>query len=267
MLSRYGAIREFIRVVKKYGFSSAVSINKQYRSQKELIEFTYHGEKLQIKNEKASLYVLLHHVDNMITLVNALTIVDDPKQIFLDIGANCGLFAYFFKKKFPQTMLYLFEPNIYLNDIISYNLRAFSNWELVNKAISNIQTGTAFFINDNSCQSSSLLKSKSNYLNPSDSLTILQVETTTIDQFCQEHSISELIGLKLDIQGTEAKALQGAEKLLKNTKLLLLEFWLQTDIFSLMNRIPPNFRQEFYPVNDGRFYADILFISRNQKYI
>ena len=48
------------------------------------------------------------------------------------------------------------------------------------------------------------------------------MNTTSIDVYCKDHSISRIDILKLDIQGAELLALQGALEMLKNHKISVI---------------------------------------------
>jgi hypothetical protein len=50
----------------------------------------------------------------------------------------------------------------------------------------------------------------------------IQVETCTLDSFCEKNGIARVNVLKLDIQGAELKALTGASELLRSQRIDLL---------------------------------------------
>ena len=49
------------------------------------------------------------------------------------------------------------------------------------------------------------------------------METTTIDNICFKNNINEIDVLKIDTEGSELNVLKGASKMLKNTKIILVE--------------------------------------------
>src|SRR5205823_12566519 len=53
-------------------------------------------------------------------------------------------------------------------------------------------------------------------------LATIQVQSTTIDRYCQENEIERIDILKLDIQGGELKALEGAVTMLGQNKIQLI---------------------------------------------
>jgi FkbM family methyltransferase len=52
----------------------------------------------------------------------------------------------------------------------------------------------------------------------------LEVTTTTLDKFCQEHEIDEIDWLKIDVEVFEKNVLQGAIEMLKNGKIASGQF-------------------------------------------
>lgn len=261
-MTLYGASREFLRLAKRYGVFQAISIQKQAHSSSEYIEFRYQKNKLRIWNETAGIYHLLYSLVKMENL--ATSIREDPlrrSDIFFDIGANCGIFAYFFKRRFPEVMLYCFEPSKTLNPIIEYNLRNFPKWQIINCAISDKIGEIVFFENTNSMQSSSIFSELVTPFGPKERIIKKTVPSLTIDEFCRTQRIDKLLGMKLDIQGAETQALRHAGQILKTTQNLILEFWLETDIFDLIEQIPLNFRENHQCINDGLFYGDLLLIN------
>ena len=63
----------------------------------------------------------------------------------------------------------------------------------------------------------------------------VKVETTTIDSYCQQYNIESIDILKIDVQGNELKVLQGAKRMLKETRVKL--------IFTEIS-IAPNYKEQ-----------------------
>ena len=51
----------------------------------------------------------------------------------------------------------------------------------------------------------------------------IEVETSTIDNICIRNNINKIDVLKIDTEGSELNVLRGATKMLKNTKIILVE--------------------------------------------
>jgi FkbM family methyltransferase len=99
------------------------------------------------------------------------------------------------------------------------------------------------------------------------------VEVTTIDRFCDERLIRALSLIKIDIEGFDYLALRGAEDMLKNGKVEIVQFeynwrWLLNrasirDVFVFLRDMPYRFgklrrgRIEFY--DEWHFELDRFF--------
>lgn len=155
----------------------------------------------------------------------------DSVQVIFDVGANIGQTSEKYKKYFSEAKLHCFEPS---KETFSKLRDKFENTDSV---ITNMQ-GIA---NEN-CKSilSINRKSGTNSLFPTvDGVEIYldsnliekigeeSVEVTTLDDYCLENNIDMIDILKMDIQGSELLALQGASKILKEQriKIIFCEIW------------------------------------------
>jgi FkbM family methyltransferase len=147
------------------------------------------------------------------------------KTIF-DIGANIGKVTAKYSSLFPEATIYSFEP---LPESLHKLRRRFEGNSLVKPiqfAVSDKAGKKKFYINQNSATSSLLLTTDSAeyWVEPNaiKNITTIEVAVTTIDDFCKQESIDEIQILKLDIQGGELMALEGAIKKLKQGSILLI---------------------------------------------
>ena len=125
----------------------------------------------------------------------------------LDFGAHKGLYTEILADKF--TDYYGFEPYpenfTHLQD--NYKL---SNVHFIQKAIGTNDYQEKYHLNDNSAYNSITYSHSNNRDN------FMVVESTTIDTFCKDKSISFI---KCDIQGAEKNVFQHAVQTLKNNKI------------------------------------------------
>lgn len=145
-----------------------------------------------------------------------------PGQIVLDVGANIGYFTLIFARLTGETgKVYAFEPDPSSFDLLQRNISAngYQNVILESKAVSNI-TSQAY-----------LLKDKFNNLDhrivqePDDGAGVM-VKTIRLDEYL--HSLPRPVDfVKLDIQGSEALAIEGMRQLLARSPdvMILTEFW------------------------------------------
>jgi len=147
--------------------------------------------------------------------------------IIFDIGAYVGDTVALFKTSFSNSSIHAFEP---LNESFIYLQNRFKKTD--NVFLNNIAIGCnrdskqMMFITKSKGSSSLLEPEKNaNELWNGDPLRIqnkTEVETTTIDYYCQKNNIKEIHILKIDVQGSEFEVLKGAEKMLSQKKITLI---------------------------------------------
>ena len=147
-----------------------------------------------------------------------------PTTIF-DVGANFGYFSYLCLAKNPQAQIHAFEPDPYNFEWLcrNINLTANRNNFVTNqKAVSN-STGKVSFA-PSTAEMGNNLWSQIKFDEASNDKTI-EVTSTSLDEYCQENSISQVDLVKIDIEGAEGYALEGMKEGIKNQlyKHVLLE--------------------------------------------
>lgn len=194
-------------------------------------------------------------------------------KIFFDIGANVGSYTMALSKSAART--YSFEASS-SNAAVLRNfvkLSGFDTIEVVNKAISNY-TG----------------KNISIYSSPDTGGNNTQfcdfgkgcetVSTITLDQFVADNSIDHVDVIKIDIEGSELAAFQGAHDLLsKSHPILLVEFhalvakqanWELVELYDFLRSYGYNAyelnRGELVPFDCSRlshpeFYSNLIFLT------
>lgn len=156
------------------------------------------------------------------------------KYIFFDLGSRDCLEAIEFSKRFPNAIIYSFEPNPSAVIIARKNIINFPNINLIEKAVSNTNGKIKFFsINpnltdtpheDGNIGASSIFKASGKYLQENYIQDEIEVESTTIEAFCKENNISKINFLWMDLQGAEYLAIKGIPKsILKNIDLIHTE--------------------------------------------
>ncbi len=207
-----------------------------------------------------------------------------------DIGCCEGQDSIKYQKLFPASRILAFEPlpdNIQIIKKLwkKYNI---SNAEIFDVALSNQIGERNFYVSSghpdnlkNSDQwdfgnkSSSLLppnelemKKYHNWLSFSQ---IIKVKTDTLDNFCEQHQISTIDLIHLDVQGAELDVLQGGVKMLENVSAI----WLEVEAVELYQNQPlkqeiENFLDDynFIKVKDtcDEVSGDQLYIKKNKKF-
>lgn len=138
-----------------------------------------------------------------------------PGEIVVDLGANIGYYTLIFARLVGEKgKVYAFEPDPENFALLKKNveINGYKNVILVQKAISN-QTGkTRLYLSDENVGDHQIFDSK--YGRKS-----IEIETVTLDEYFKDEAVDFV---KIDIQGAEQAALEGATKFLQNKKLKII---------------------------------------------
>jgi FkbM family methyltransferase len=154
-------------------------------------------------------------------------LLDNSQPLIFDVGAYVGDTIEQFKLSFPGSYIHAFEPfdesfsflknRFQKTDKIFFNNMALGDCSLANNKM---------YITQNKGSSSLLQPAKgANEFwegNPLSTQEEVKVETTTIDSYCQQYNIKSIDILKIDVQGNELKVLQGAKRMLKETRVKVI---------------------------------------------
>lgn len=149
-------------------------------------------------------------------LLNTEVFVKDG-DVVLDLGANIGTTAMIFSKLVgPQGKVIAVEP--VTHKIIEKNLQAneMKNVKVLPIAVSNAMGETEIEVSDFGLDSSIARRSyttEKNYYSRK-----IAVQLHTIDQIVKNHNLEKLDLVKMDIEGVEELALQGAIETIKKFK-------------------------------------------------
>ena len=153
-----------------------------------------------------------------------LYIIRKIKKIFrnniciFDIGANIGDWSKFLIREYQNISynLYMFEPSSYAFQQLQRNIPSLPYHQFFQIGFGD-QRGEQILYADVPAQgSASLLLKCAKYTE--------KIYVDTIDQFCKEHSINQINFLKMDVQGFEYKILQGAQTMLQEGKIGVIQF-------------------------------------------
>jgi len=135
-------------------------------------------------------------------------------DIIFDVGANAGIYSLAALAIRPDVAVHAFEPTPEIAARLreTVKLNGLNRLYVHEVAVSN-QNGSATL---KRCRGDLGTNEGMNYIIPGlgDS-RVEQVQTVSLDQFCQHQGIDCVDLLKLDIQGHEYSALEGAEHLIK----------------------------------------------------
>lgn len=144
--------------------------------------------------------------------------------IFFDVGANKGDYSNLLLSNFPKATIYSFEPNP--NTFKMINERLGNRINLYQLGVGKEKGSLELFF-DSSNKTSVEATSNPEILkeiSKTQQIDKVDIDVTTLDSFCQENSINQIDFLKIDTEGFELDALEGASNLLDNGKIKVIQF-------------------------------------------
>lgn len=170
---------------------------------------------------------------------------------FFDIGSCEGEDSIKYSRLFPSSKIYAVEALPNNLTLIRENLRKYNinNVEVVPFALSDAKGIVKFYVSsgqpskkaagqdwDYGNKSSSLLPPDKNmevfpWLKFQD---VIEVQSSTLDEICEQKGIRGIDFVHLDVQGAELKVLNGAKKTLPNIKVI----WLEVETVTLYQNQP-----------------------------
>ena len=183
----------------------------------------YGGEPIKVSGRPGDPYfdnLSLSHGTNDLLVKVARELPQDA--VIADIGANIGLTSVIFSRSSPAGSVYCFEPSPRTLDHLNATLLSndASNCQVYPLALSN-RVGMMSFLDNMTSASASHLTGTSQTLGGAN----CEVETTTLDLFIEQHGISRLDLMKIDVEGFEMEVLEGAVRTIERLRpALLIEF-------------------------------------------
>ena len=144
------------------------------------------------------------------------------KIIFLDCGCNYGFYSFYVASLSSENLIFSIEASKKTSEEFykNYDLNKFSNITFYNKAISNIDNNNIIFNeSENDWESSQTHKNFK-------LLSTTEVQSIKIDSLLSPIKNEDYkVIIKLDIEGNEMRAIQGALETIKKTSpLIIMEF-------------------------------------------
>ncbi|MGZ3689430.1 MAG: FkbM family methyltransferase [Bdellovibrionota bacterium] len=138
-----------------------------------------------------------------------------PKDgVFLDLGANVGLFSFYTKLHRPDVSVYAFEPHPLLFSCLkaTQEQNLLSGFQPIQAAIGDRSGEMTLHLHPADSGGHSLLGDS---LAPGVSTAAIPVKITTLDQFLEEQKPARVDVIKMDVQGFEPEVITGARRLLE----------------------------------------------------
>lgn len=143
--------------------------------------------------------------------------------VFLDIGANIGLFAVFFARYFPKAKVFAFEPHPVLHGCLERTCERNGLGNLVaeNQALGAREQTMALHLHERNSGGHSLHAEQIGELERGRSV---EVAVSTLDAFARARGLARMDVLKIDVQGAEWEVFAGgAESLARFKPAILVE--------------------------------------------
>lgn len=143
--------------------------------------------------------------------------------ILFDIGANEGDYARMIKSAIPPAKIYSFEPHpvtfLKLNDAAQkYDFYAFNSG--CGETDGKIKLYD--YKNMSSSQHASIYQGAFDIIHKADFIEY-EIEVFKIDNFCKENNIQHINFIKIDAEGHELMVLKGANELIKNNAIDMIQ--------------------------------------------
>ena len=215
-------------------------------------------------------------------------IIKKSEPVIFDVGANKGQSIIRYKKLFQNPIIHSFEPNIDEVNILKQKYINDKDLYLNNVAVGDKKGKLEFNINANSGHSSFknlipnttwIKKSSKNIKIDEKNYTTKKVnaEIITLDDYVNEKNLTNIDVLKIDTQGFEDKVLEGAQNLLKNNRIKLIQIELifseiyenPLNIYDIEKILIPKNYKLFEISNGGSlitnyiFQSDFIYISQD----
>ena len=145
--------------------------------------------------------------------------------LIIEAGAHIGRDTIKMHNAWPTSTIHAFEPVPELFIILKNNAASYTRIQCHHIALSNKTGQSTFFVSSGRSTATSSLFEPERYKKqyPDTHFTTTTIQTITLDQWAEQHGITCIDALWLDMQGAELQALQGASTLLKTVSVIHIE--------------------------------------------
>ena len=148
--------------------------------------------------------------------------------VIFDVGANTGEYSQVVKEFLPHSQLYSFEPCEPTASTFEERTANLSGVSFHRLGFSDSDGSATIYSYDLEGESAPVLASlemrRPTQHGHIEVAAATEIKISTIDNFCAEHGVEQIDLLKLDIEGHELKALQGARQLLDEGRIDVIQF-------------------------------------------
>ncbi len=259
--TRPGLIHELIRF---YTFHSPVKRGRHRLSDLafrlapevpgEIVAKTIDGRELFIETANNSYKYVYFLGEYESAISNIFRRIIEPGDVCLDIGANIGWYTTLFQKLVgAKGRVHAFEPVPHIFERLERNVKLSSppdNVTLNTLALGNEAKDVDLHVFADVPDGHSSISTFGN----SDFQTFTS-KMTTLDAYLSEHDINNVGLVKMDVEGAELMALQGASKLFQQDRLPVFEIEMALATTQGFGYLPNDLIQHIKANGDYDFYA------------
>lgn len=144
--------------------------------------------------------------------------------VLFDVGANVGNYSVLLYEIFnDKSKIFSFEPSKFTYKLLTQNTQQFENVKSYNFGFGDKNASFTLYSNKKGSGIASIYKRRLDHFDINMDVKE-EIEIKTIDSFCNEIKIAEINFLKLDIEGNELNALNGAKTMLQNHEIDFIQF-------------------------------------------
>jgi len=149
-----------------------------------------------------------------------------PVDVVLDVGANVGDATHQYRTLFPTATIHAFEPFPEVHRRLAERFKADARIRAHQAAVTDAPGTRRFYVNEAHATNSLLPRDAASvewaWASGDGSGGSIDVPAVTLDDFCLAEGLPRIDVLKMDIQGGEAMALRGADRLLAQQAVRLI---------------------------------------------
>lgn len=179
--------------------------------------------------------------------------------VIFDVGANVGGYTLMLSQIWNGlASIHCFEPSAKTFTQLQNNTKSLDNVTLNNTGCSDTEHAMSLYSNSNHSGLTSVYNRNLDHVN----LKMDEVSTakfTTIDNYCKKNNLNHIHFLKMDIEGHELSALQGASNMLSSDNIDYIQFE-----FGGCNIDSRTYFKDFYYLLHDKY--DIFRILQNGLY-